>query len=50
LEVAVKAEKYPAYRAVVNAAANHPSAGIARSRQQKIHKEKTCNFEIKVKG
>jgi len=48
--VAVEAEKYPAFRAVVNAATNHPSAGIARSRQQEIHKEKTCTFEIKAKG
>jgi hypothetical protein len=47
--VAVKAEKNPAFRAVVKAAANHSPARVARSRQQKIHKEKHALLKLKLK-
>jgi len=44
----LKAKKYPTFRTVVDAAANHPSARITRSRQQEIHKEKHPILKLRL--
>jgi len=41
------AEKYFANRTIVNSAADHVSASIAQTRQQKLHNKTAHNSQIK---